>query len=107
MIAHGNEIEYPSNPFSKIDSNELTLVKPVSIYLSSVDHFEPQIHYEIDSKGNPHFIFDGEWVAPKDRIPCVERQTSYLPPSFIKDNNVYYYENGEKKLITNETRKLA
>ena len=71
MIAHGNEIEYPTNPFSSINDNELTLVKPVSIY-----------------------------------FPCIERQTSYLPSSFIKDNNVYYYTNGEKKLITSNTIKL-
>ena len=106
MIAHGNEIEYPTNPFSSINDNELTLVKPVSIYLSDIDYFVPQINYEVDKDGNAYFIFDGEWVAPQERIPCIERQTSYLPSSFIKDNNVYYYTNGEKKLITSNTIKL-
>ena len=31
MIVRGNEIEYPSNPFSNINEKELTLIKPVSI----------------------------------------------------------------------------
>lgn len=63
MIVRKNEIEYPSNPFSNVDKSELTLVKPVSVYLSSADYFEPQFDYEIDSEGRPRFIYGDEWIA--------------------------------------------
>ena len=101
MIVRGNKIEYPSNPFSSVDGSELTLVKPVSIYLANVDYFEPQFDYEIDSEGKPHFIYGGEWIAPYEKVPCIERQTTYLPSSFLDNNVVYYYENGEKISISN------
>ena len=106
MIVHGNEIEYPSNPFLNISEEGLTLIKPVSIYLSNVDLFEPQFDYEIDSNGIPHFVYGGEWIAPHEKVPCIEKQTTYLPTSFLENNIVYYQENGEMIKINKEIKKL-
>jgi len=106
LIAHGNELEYPANPFSRIEDDKLILIKPVSIYLSNVDLFEPQFDYEIDSDGIAHFIYDGEWIAPYDKVNCIETQTDYLPISFIEKNKVYYYEDKEKILVNNKTKSL-
>ncbi len=106
MIVHGNEIEYPSNPFLNISEEGLTLIKPVSIYLSNVDLFEPQFDYEIDSNGIPHFVYGGEWIAPHEKVPCIEKQTTYLPTSFLENNIVYYQENGEMIQINKEIKKL-
>lgn len=99
MIVHGNKVIYPSNPFSNVSEKRLTLKQPVSIYLSNVDSFEPQFDYEIDFNGNPHFIYDGEWIAPDEKVKCIEKQTTYLPSSFLDNNLVFYRENGEEKQI--------
>lgn len=106
MIVHGNEIEYPSNPFSNISEEELTLINPVSIYMGNVDLFEPQFDYEIDSNGIPHFVYGGEWIAPHEKVPCIEKQTTYLPTRFLDDNIVYYQQNGEMIQINKEIKKL-
>ena len=106
MIVHGNKIEYPSNPFSNISEEELTLINPVSIYMGNVDLFEPQFDYEIDSNGIPHFVYGGEWIAPHEKVPCIEKQTTYLPTRFLDDNIVYYQQNGEMIQINKEIKKL-
>lgn len=106
MIVHGNEIEYPSNPFSNISEEELTLINPVSIYMGNVDLFEPQFDYEIDSNGIPHFVYGGEWIASHEKVPCIEKQTTYLPTRFLDDNIVYYQQNGEMIQINKEIKKL-
>ena len=99
MIVRGREINYPSNPFSSITEEALTLVKPVSIYLSTAEFFKPQFDYEIDPEGRPHFIYGGEWIAERPTVPCIETQTSYLPPSFIERNAVYYQAEGDRVLL--------
>lgn len=106
MRVHGNKIEYPSNPFSNISEEELTLINPVSIYMGNVDLFEPQFDYEIDSNGIPHFVYGGEWIAPHEKVPCIEKQTTYLPTRFLDDNIVYYQQNGEMIQINKEIKKL-
>ena len=104
LIANGNQLEYPANPFSRIEDDKLMLTKPVSIYLGNVDLFEPQFDYVVDNRGFSHFTFDGEWIAPYEKINCIETQTDYLPISFIEENDVYYYE-GNKKIQINEKSK--
>lgn len=99
MIGDGRVVKYPSNPFLNISEEGLTLIKPVSIYLSNVDLFEPQFDYDLDESGNARFIFGGEWVAPYEKVECIEKQTTYLPASFLEHNEVYYQENGEDKQI--------
>ena len=106
MIVDGSAVKYPSNPFLNISEEGLTLIKPVSIYLSNVDFFEPQFDYEIDSNGIPHFVYGGEWIAPHEKVPCIEKQTTYLPTSFLENNIVYYQENGEMIQINKEIKKL-
>ncbi len=102
LIAHGNQLEYPSNPFSKIEEEKMILIKPVSIYLGNVDLFEPQFDFVVDNHGFSHFVFDGEWIAPYEKIECVEEQVDYLPISFIEENDVYYYEDNERIQINRE-----
>ena len=99
MIVDGNEVRFPSNPFASINEEELTLIKPVSIYLSNVDLFEPQFDYIKDKNGKARFIFGGEWIAPYEKVECIEKQTTYLPASFLENNIVYYQESGEDKQI--------
>ncbi len=99
MIVRGNKIRYPRNPFSEVTEDGLKLIKPVSVYLSDIDLFEPQFDFEIDKDGKPHFLFGDEWVAPYEKIGCVEKQVAYLPTSFIEKNDVSYNENGEDKPI--------
>ena len=96
MVAHGNKIEYPSNPFSNIDDNKILLIHPVSIYLIDSNYFEPQFDYEVDSDGVARFIYGGEWIAPCERLECIETQTTYLPSTFLNNKIIYYVENGEK-----------
>ena len=96
MIVHGNEVTYPSNPFAGIQDDRLLLKNTVSIYISDVDLFEPQIDFSIDQNGIPHFIFGGEWVAPYNDINCVETQISSLPVTFLEDNLVYYQVGEER-----------
>ena len=95
MKVDKNEIVYYSNPFKNIDDNKLILNKTVTIYMSSIDDFEPQFHYDLDKYG-PRFIFSGEWVAPKPKNekdemyegikPLKENNISYLPESFLNNN---------------------
>ena len=99
MIVDHSEVRFPSNPFACISEEELTLIKPVSIYLSKVDLFEPQFDYIIDKNGKARFIFGGEWIAPYEKVECIEKQTTYLPTSFLENNIVYYQENGEEKQV--------
>ena len=106
MIVQGNEIVYPANPFSSVDEEKLTLIKPVSIYLADVDYFEPQFDYEIDREEIPHFIYDGEWVVSKEKVDCIEKRTTYLPKTFLNNNVVYYYESGEKIQIEKRSKKV-
>ena len=106
MVLKDDGIEYPSNPFTDINEDELTLNNPVSIYLGNVDLYEPQIDYRIDENGIPHFIYGGEWIAHQDRVPCVEKQTTYLPASFIENNNIFFQENGDIIQISKETKTL-
>lgn len=106
MIVQGNEVEYPSNPFSNISEERLTLISPVSIYMSNVDMFEPQFDYEIDSNGIPHFIYGGEWIAHYEKVPCIETQATYLPATFLDDNIVYYQQDGKKIQIDKEVKTL-
>ena len=103
MIARGKEIDYPSNPFLSISDDKLILLKPVSIYLSNVDLFEPQFDYEIGEDDIPRFKFGGEWVAVKEKIQCIETQTTYLPSSFVEENDVYYKENDDRIKINKPT----
>ena len=107
MIVKGREITYPSNPFSEVDENGCKLIKPVSIYLSNVDYFVPQFDYEIERNGRARFIYGGEWVAPCEKVECVEKQTSYLPASFVERNDVKYYgEHRELVPINIESKRL-
>ena len=99
MIVDDSVVKYPSNPFLNISEEGLTLIKPVSIYLSNVDLFEPQFDYDLDENGNARFIFGGEWIAPYEKVECIEKQTTYLPASFLEHNEVDYQENGEDKQI--------
>ena len=106
MMVNGKEVTYPSNPFSNISEKELTLKKTVSIYMSDVDLFEPQIDYRMDN-GIPHLVYGGEWIAPHEKISCIEKQATYLPSTFLEDNNVYYYQqNGEKVQISKEVKTM-
>ena len=98
MIVDHSEVRFPSNPFASISEEELTLINPVSIYLSDIDLFEPQFDY-IFKNGNARFIFDGEWIAPYEKVECIEKQASYLPTSFLEHNVVFYQENGEEKQV--------
>jgi hypothetical protein len=106
LIANGNQLEYPANPFSRIEDDKLMLTEPVSIYLGNVDLFEPQFDYIVDNRGFSHFTFDGEWIAPYEKINCIETQTDYLPISFIEENDVYYYEGNEKIQINEKSKSL-
>ncbi len=106
LIANGNQLEYPANPFSRIEDDKLMLTEPVSIYLGNVDLFEPQFDYVVDNRGFSHFTFDGEWIAPYEKINCIETQTDYLPISFIEENDVYYYEGNEKIQINEKSKSL-
>ena len=105
MKVDKNEIVYYSNPFKNIDDNKLILNKTVTIYMSSIDDFEPQFHYDLDKYG-PRFIFGGEWVAPKPKNekdemyggikPLKEKNISYLPESFLYNNVKIMDDEGNK-----------
>lgn len=100
MIVDHSEVRFPSNPFANISEEELTLINPVSIYFSNVDLFEPQFDCILDKNGNVHFIFGGEWIAPYEKVECIEKQAAYLPASFLEHNVVFYQENGEEKQLS-------
>ncbi len=109
MRAHGKEIEYPSNPFKDVDLNNgiLALINPVSLYYFDVDQFEPQFDFDIGEDNKPHFIYGGEWVAPREKLKCEgEVRVSYLPSSFIENNNVYYNDNGNNVPIKSQEKTL-
>lgn len=106
MIFRDDEVIFPSNPFEKIEDGKIILKEPVSIYLGDIDLFEPQIDFVLDHHGFAHFDFNGEWIAPHDKVNCIETQTDYLPISFIEKNKVYYYEDKERILVNNKTKSL-
>ncbi len=100
MIGHKDGITYPTNPFSEINEEGAKLVKPVSVYLSDPNEFEPQFDFRLSEDGKPHIIYGAEWVAKKEKVNCKETKVSLLPLSFIEDKNVYYKnEQGEEVQI--------
>jgi hypothetical protein len=104
MIVRGNEIKYHKNPFSEITDDKAILKQPVSIYLSDANEFEPQFDFT-SMDGPPRFIFGGEWIAEKERVKCFEKQTDYIPISFLEENDVYYEnENGRVPIKPNNKR---
>lgn len=107
MIVRDDEVIFPSNPFEKIEDGKIILKEPVSIYLGDIDLFEPQIDFVLDHHGFAHFDFNGEWIAPHEKIECVEKQVSYLPISFLDDKRVFYRENNEKIQVKQESRKIG
>lgn len=101
LIANGKKLVYPTNPFSGIDNDKLILNYPVSIYLSSIDDFEPQYDFNISETGNVKIVFNGEWVS-SNKQKCIEKQTDYLPKSFLDDYDVYYKDGkGKEELVYN------
>ena len=100
MIGSRDGITYPSNPFSEVNEQGAKLIKPVSVYLSNPNEFDPQFDFILSQDGKPHIIYDNEWVAKKEKVSCKETKVSSLPLSFIEDKNVYYKnEQGEEVQI--------
>ena len=108
MRVQGKRIIYPSNPFlDDVNDGVLTLINPVSLYYFDVDQFEPQFDFDIGEDNKPHFIYGGEWVAPREKLKCEgEVRVSYLPSSFIENNNVYYNDNGNEVPIKSQEKTL-
>ena len=73
-----------------------------SLWNESISKIEIAKDIVVENNGISHFVFDGEWIAPYEKIDCIEEQTDYLPISFIEENDVYYYEDNERIQINRE-----
>ena len=105
MIANGNRIEYPTNPFGEITEDSIMLKEPVSIYLTDARESDPQFDFVIEN-GTPRFIFGGEWISKDKKLNCVETVADRLPISFIENNEVHVRENDQDIILESNSKKI-
>lgn len=85
------KVLFKSIPFVARHGYYLILPKEVSVYRVDIDDFELQLDYRLAPSGFPLIYLHGsEWVANKDRLPCVEFVTDCVRSSYLKHNNVSF-----------------
>lgn len=106
VIQRGDELQYGRNPFAGIEGDKIMLVKPVSVYRSNVDAFDPQINFTAEGAESPRFIYSAEWVSHTQREACEEWQVDSIPLSFLQEYKLFYIDDDGNRVEIFDREKI-